>query len=681
MAVFEIQGQDGSIYEVDAPDEASAVNAFRQIDTGPNFNARFQGEGGGMRPEMEGALVTKAERDMGRPTRTESAFTGAAQGLTFNLADEAASGINAAIDYVTGQAPDGIGAAYDKRLATARQADRDAQAINPVSYTAGNVAGTLAPAVATGGFVSAPNLLVRALQGGAVGAGMGGLAGFGAGEGAEDRFTQGYKGAVVGGALGAAAEPVMAGAGALLRRGFGASNRAAPGVVPEEVVSQADEFGIPLTRGQATGDVTQQAFEEAARNDARGPLAGRVLRGFDDRQSQAIDAAKASIAERLGGEAPETLAQGGDAIALGLRNRADELRAASDEAYGNAARKGAAIAIDEVGRLGQKVAQTLADEGINLETYGNYPGAQAAMNLLRRVSGFEGAPAGENVVAQSLQGLEQARKALLKVKGGNGEDYRALRAIRDAFDGWLDDAIDNRLFSGDATALDDLKQGRELWSKYKGLTNGKKGDALPVISKMMEEGRTGEEVANWLMGAASAGQAGRAARVAVEVRKALGADSQEWQILRQMAWQKATTPARGAGSQALTRSVSEFTKSPLARQLFSPEEIGQMRRYAAVVGKTVTDPRATNRGQSGYEILRSLGVQGGLGAAGAGGAYATGDARFLALAAIPLFKNASSLSKGVAATRALPSTAGNTAAAVARPLTYGATPLMIGQGN
>ena len=35
-----------------------------------------------------------------------------------------------------------------------------------------------------------------------------------------------------------------------------------------------------------------------------------------------------------------------------------------------------------------------------------------------------------------------------------------------------DDAVDKKLFSGDPTAIDDLKQARALWERYKGLTVG-----------------------------------------------------------------------------------------------------------------------------------------------------------------------------------------------------------------
>ena len=107
MAVFELQGPDGAVYEVDAPDEASAVAGFRKMQ---------MSQDDGMRPSMEAGLVKHAEDNLGRPTQKQSFLLGASQGATANFSDEAASGLNAGIDYITGQAPDGISAAYDKRL-------------------------------------------------------------------------------------------------------------------------------------------------------------------------------------------------------------------------------------------------------------------------------------------------------------------------------------------------------------------------------------------------------------------------------------------------------------------------------------------------------------------------------------------------------------------------------------
>lgn len=233
-------------------------------------------------------------------------------------------------------------------------------------------------------------------------------------------------------------------------------------------------------------------------------------------------------------------------------------------------------------------------------------------------------------------------------------------SIRRAFDEWIGHAVDRKLFSGDPTAIADLKEARGLWSQYRQLTNGGKDEASRFVAKIVSEQRTGDEVANWMLGTAGAGQAGRAARVAAEIRDHLGATSAEWEALRQAAWTKMMNPPRGEGGAALVRSMLNFIRgdgAPLARELFSPKELGQMTRLAGVIRNTIVDAKATNRGQSGYEIARMVSGKMGTGAAaaGVGAALWSGDPRYLALSTLPLIRSGSSLSKGMAATRSTPS--------------------------
>jgi hypothetical protein len=80
-----------------------------------------------------------------------------------------------------------------------------------------------------------------------------------------------------------------------------------------------------------------------------------------------------------------------------------------------------------------------------------------------------------------------------------------------------------------------------------------------------------------------------------------------------------------------------------------------MQRLANVIRMTVPDKRATNPSKSSYGFARM-----GLGASalsgGGAGYWLTGDPNYIALAAAPLIKGSANLSKGVAATRAAPST-------------------------
>jgi hypothetical protein len=579
-------------------------------------------------------------------------------GMLGNLPDyvpAVASGIGGAIS------GEGFSPAYDRSLEEQRGYREGIEEKYPITGIAGNIAGALIPGVAAAKLVSAPTLAGRMVQSAGVGAGLGAFGGAASGEGVDDRMRGAGFGAMIGGVLGAAGEGVISGGAKVSRGLFGGEKIPAAGVNPAARISGADEFAIPLTRGQATGNVTQQAFEQAARNDARGPVAGRVLRQFDDRQKAAILAAKDDIASGLGGT-PSSAVDAGEAIARGIKNRASDLRMGSSIAYDSAASKGASVASSEVSNLGKSVLDALESRGIVLDGYGNYPGAQAAMNLLRRVSGFEGAPQNGKIVAQSLEGLEQARKGILGVKAANAEDARALKAIRGAYDDWMDNAIDNALFSGDKTALSDLKTARALWARYKNITAGKASPADKLVSKIATEDRTGEEVAAWLLNASNAGQSGLAARSAAKISSILGRKSPEFEALRQAAWVKMVNPTRGEGNQAVSTSIKNFVDgngAALSRTLFSAKELGQMRRFASVLKSTIPDARATNRGQSGYEILRSIGGPGQLVAAGGGIAatWQTGDPRYMAIAALPLLRSASSASKAAAAIRAEPSRA------------------------
>lgn len=597
--------------------------------------------------------VDDSPRGRGRATAMEkggpfeAAISGLAEGGVGNLPNypvALAAGVRGAL---SGQ---GFSKPYNDQLEELAGQSEGLREKYPGTTLGGILTGAVATAVGPSKFITAPKLLGRMGQSAATGAALGAFQGGASGEGAEGRLVGAGQGAALGGVLGGAGEAVISGAGKVVNRALGGARSPAPGVVPAERIAAGDEFGVSLSRGQATGDVTQQAYEEAARNAAKGAAAQRIVGGFDRQQAAELAAAREGV---MPGAVP---AEAGAAVADALKGRAQQLRSGAEDAYGAAAQKDASIASDEVAKLGQRVATRLEEEGIKLDTYGNYPGAQSAMNLLRRVSGFEGAPEGQ-VVAQSLQGLEQARKGLLKVKGANQEDYRALGAIKRSFDDWITDAVDQKLFAGDATALDDLKQARSLWSQYKGLTKGGKDDATPIIAKIVNEERTGDEVANWLLASSNVGQVGKSARIASEVKSALGASSPEWEALRQAAWTKITTPAKGDGPQAVSTAIMSFVDGsgkPLAQQLFTADELGKMYRLAKLMKYTVPEKAATNPSKSGYEVARAISGLVGLPAAGAAGTYFSGDPKYLALAALPLIKSGARASKALSAVRAQP---------------------------
>jgi hypothetical protein len=702
MPTFEITGPDGSKYRVTGPEGSTEQDALARV--------RSQMGGDLVREPSAPTTEPSARITVGGPRQEigpgRALVEGAASGLTGNFIDELAgaqrasgvpkampmlpgplAGIPAALGfgrYLGEQAAGKPGAgtqAYEQGRDERRAVQKAAQEQQPGMYMTGDIGGAIAGSIGPAGLIRGATLPMRMLQSVPINAAIGALSGAGGGETAAQRGS----GAAIGGAIGGVAGPVgEAGATAIgkgIQRYLGATTQPAPGVNPAARIADADALGVPLTRGQASGNIGQQSYEEAARHYARGPLAGRALQGFDDTQRKALTEAQQGVARQLGGVAAP-IEDTGAAVQGALKAKASGLRSASDAAYKSAADKDAWIDASAVEVLGKRVAERVTSKGVSLDTPGNFPGSQSAMNILKRVSGFDGAPPVKGtkqtntivsgpgyhiaddveipgrIAAQSLNGIEQARQALIATKPANAADAMVLKEIKNAFDEWLDDAVNAKLFSGDPSAVEDLKKARALWSHYKGLTKPGKSDTSQLISKIATQEKTGNEVANWLLGTAGAQQAGLASRAAALIKREIGGQSDEWLALRQAALTKVFNPPKGQGGpQALAASIDNFVDgqgAPLARVLLDAPTLDQLRKLSRVVKYTIPDPKATNPSKSGYAVAKLLGA-GGLSGTGALSYYLSGgDPKYAALAALPLLKGGANLSKAFSATRAAP---------------------------
>lgn len=189
MPVFELQGPDGATYQIDAPDQESALAAFQKIG----------------QPQPRPGIPKAGLTDL------------ATQGVSFGFGDEigasgAASGAFLRSLLETGsieQASQAAGEAYNQRLGELRQGIRDVRAEHPIAGTGAEVLGGLA----TGGTfaksgltllnAARPTIPSMVTRGAIEGAGYGAIHGFGTGEGGvEDRARRAASGAAVGGATG-----------------------------------------------------------------------------------------------------------------------------------------------------------------------------------------------------------------------------------------------------------------------------------------------------------------------------------------------------------------------------------------------------------------------------------------------------------------------------------------------
>ena len=199
MPTFDLSNPQGETFEVEAPDEQTALQAFEQFQAGQSQDTRSQEQ-----KDLTGGALS-------------ASTSGVASALTFDLDDEILAGV-AAPFRAAGRAIVGedsgkgflerISDAYTTELKNQRAIKGQRREENPVASTVGEVAGG---AVAGGGLAksslpffrsanpTAKSLVPRAAAGGA---GFGGAQGFGQGEGFEDRIARGKSGAVIGAVIG-----------------------------------------------------------------------------------------------------------------------------------------------------------------------------------------------------------------------------------------------------------------------------------------------------------------------------------------------------------------------------------------------------------------------------------------------------------------------------------------------
>lgn len=211
----------------------------------------------------------------------ETLVRGAAQGATFNLADEAAAGADALTQPLLGMGSSAptLGARYEENLMAQRDRNRANAEENPVSDIAGNIVGAVA---GPGKFIkpakSAPGIIGQS-------AGLGAIYGFGAGEGgSRERAIGAGGGALVGGLTGG----VMAGGAklfdAISPRNIGAkfvNKQFSQSPMTTESARISQQLGQTYTPGQATGSRSLLTIEGLVR---RHPASADRMAKFDAEQ-------------------------------------------------------------------------------------------------------------------------------------------------------------------------------------------------------------------------------------------------------------------------------------------------------------------------------------------------------------------------------------------------------------
>lgn len=514
-----------------------------------------------------------------------------------------------------------FGDRYSENLAREKAKDEGFDAAHPIVSTGaqltGGVAATLpVAATATGAKLlgltgsTVPGMIARgAASGGAIGAldsaARGGDVGTGAGVGA----LTGGAAPVVGRAVGSAVQGA---------RNFLHPVLAAPGNLVH--VAGVD---VPVSTGQATGDVATQMMENTALRGGEGQAAQKVAdQFFNGLQQPGVEDARQSVGrglDRFG----QHIASDPQAAAEMVGESTSKIAQASKQNYGDLYKEALAmpgeIHAGALEGIGQKIKSklTLGDNPVIVDDVTTPVASRALQYIDDTLSRLKitnhadpfGQPNPENIVGVNLQGIDQVRKGLVTMATSaerGSADRRAVGRIIGAFDDHVEDSMSNGLFTGDDRALDALKDARAAYKQHQQLfrSQGQGDDVGKAMERIVNynngQGATSNEIANYLFGEARVGGSGLSVRLAQRMRGVLGEESPEWSGIRQGLWSRLTDATEGRtdmGPQKASERIFEFLNGSgkaMSQVLFSPEERQQMTQYAGLLKQLVPKPGTVN---------------------------------------------------------------------------------------
>jgi len=370
------------------------------------------------------------------------------------------------------------------------------------------------------------------------------------------------------------------------------------------------EFDIPLTSGQRSLDDAALSTEDRLRSGIMGEKSQRTMRDFEtEEQIPAIDRAAQQVKTQLG----EVDGSPGGVVRDGILTAERTAAGAVDDAYDQV--KNASLSIEGMKGLFPHIKNAVR----GIERDRTLPQTKAildaATDFEKMIKGMEG-----NVVLNPMhiKRLDQMRRRFKTAIDAteNNSDRAQVMAMRNAFDDYLDTALQKALFSGDDASLEALKNARGLFAEYAKKfrpqpIRGKSGRVVDrdepgqFVEKIISANPTDEQIVNAVFGASNLNKPA-GVQMARRFKEILGADSEGFQAVRTAAVKRLikTNKINGkdiiSGQQTLKAIDDALEKNgTLLKELFTKEEIGLLRRFAAQVKRTQPDIVKSRENPSG----------------------------------------------------------------------------------
>lgn len=502
----------------------------------------------------------------------------------------------------------------------------------------------------------------RVSQAAVAGAGFGGVAGFGAGEGGlADRLTSSVFGAGVGAGIGAgiqSASPALsrfvswvrgnpamidpntgslnqagqraaqeagfdpAQASQAMQREFGELARDA--VRPADAARAAEARSLPVPiqprTGQNTLDPYQQMFENDAAKGNYGDLARVAMQGSNQAQQEGLRANVQAIQGQIGGGQVQELGQGAQAA----QGRLAQMEAASRQNY-RGLYDAAQAARDQASIPGQQVSQAVLEIGQELHRAGfTRRSAGAVLEVMDELQGLA-ASSQQRPVTNIGEIFARRQELNALAQGAPTPQTVAAGTARRSLDRWLQNAIDSDLIEGNPEVVDLWRAANQARRGHAQLYQA--GDLVEkLVERIPGQGDTlkldPNGAANLIFGRSTTGWTTKTgmARDIVRLREALGEASPSWRALKEEAWLRLARAGEGqttptgrefSGANFMKAFEDAMAKSPeVMRTLFSADELRTIAQFGRVARRLTTAVEGgknfSNTGASINQAVRRL---------------------------------------------------------------------------
>ncbi|HAK62073.1 MAG TPA: hypothetical protein DCO82_02400 [Alphaproteobacteria bacterium] len=364
----------------------------------------------------------------------------------------------------------------------------------------------------------------------------------------------------------------------------------------------AREFNIRQSRAQQTGDFTMANEEERMVRGLMGTEPMRIVRDFRRGQEDDIARAQQGIAGRLSGRDIDG-EPAAEAVRRGVTGREAAMRAGVDDAY-EAAREAGPIAFapEATKDISQRIRATLQAQDREVDRMLTPATTRALLRIDEKLGGD---------VPRSLKEFESTRRVVnsLYDAAANKADRANVQIIRRELDDWLENTVDQALFTGDEAAIAALKKARGTAAEYNRIFSARgRGDKPGAMIEKIIQAETPEQTANYILGASEIGKNPELTVALRRLKQAVGENSEAFGAVREMVWDRLSKAPTGKPltsdmfDKRLNTALSN--NRSVMNEVFSQEEINMMRRYARALKATKVE--RTNPSGSAFSIESAL---------------------------------------------------------------------------